>query len=161
MCSLLSKCGHDVYFSYANTDSQNTFGVTGFSNNFYPLLTISANIYNALVGVAEFQNGPGTATMETYFKYDSSGNLVEQKQIHNVAGQPAAWLLTGYTYDGAGNVLGINNENYGYDSLDRITSSSYTRGWGDITYTYDGAGNRLTMTKGGATTTYTTASSTG
>src|SRR5207249_8744211 len=38
--------------------------------------------------------------METYFKYDAKGNLLEQKQLHG-----AGWLYTGYTYDTYGNRL--------------------------------------------------------
>ena len=40
-----------------------------------------------------------------------------------------------YTYDGTGNVLTLNTETYGYDWLDRLTSSSGP--WTAITYTYD------------------------
>ena len=79
--------GHETYFSYANTDSQNTFGAAGFTNSFYTPLTISANIHNAIVGRAELQNGPSTAKIETYFKYDSAGNQLEQKQITGIVCQ--------------------------------------------------------------------------
>src|SRR2546428_9983263 len=112
--------GHEVYLSYANADSQNTFGASGFTNSFYTPLTISANIHNALVGRAELQNGPSSANIETYYKYDSTGNLPEQKQIHNVAGYPTAWLLTDYTYDSYGNRLSAT------DALGRVTYSRYS-----------------------------------
>src|SRR5438445_2295942 len=112
--------GHEAYFSYANADSQNTFGASGFTNSFYTPLTISANIHNALVGRAELQNGPSSANIETYYKYDSAGNLLEQKQIHNVAGYPTAWLLTDYTYDSYGNRLSTT------DALGRIAYSRYS-----------------------------------
>src|SRR5207245_2510142 len=57
-----------------------------------------------------------------------------------------------YTYDGTGNVLTLNTESYGYDWLDRLTSS--TGPWTTITYAYDQAGNRVKMVQG-STTTYT------
>src|SRR3989475_138772 len=112
--------GHEAYFSYANTDSQNTFGASGFTNSFYTPLTISANIHSALVGRAELQNGPSSANMETYYKYDSVGNLLEQKQIHNVAGYPTAWLLADYTSDSYGNRLSTT------DALGRVTYFRYS-----------------------------------
>src|SRR5438445_2585356 len=112
--------GHEVYFSYANSDSQNTFGASGFTNSFYTPLTISTNIHNALVGRAELQNGPSSANMETYNNYDSVGNLLELKQIHNVAGYPTAWLLTDYTYDTYGNPLVTT------DALGRVAYARYS-----------------------------------
>jgi len=57
-----------------------------------------------------------------------------------------------YTYDGTGNVLTLNTESYGYDWLDRLTSS--TGPWTTITYAYDQVGNRVKMVQG-STTTYT------
>src|SRR5207245_3312322 len=57
-----------------------------------------------------------------------------------------------YTYDGTGNVLTLNTESYGYDWLDRLTSSPGP--WTTITYAYDQAGNRVKMVQG-STTTYT------
>src|SRR6202030_2596831 len=79
------------------------------------------------------------------YSYDSRDRPT---QILVMAGATKALDLN-YTYDGTGNVLSVNNENYGYDALDRITSTSFTGGWGTIDYTYDGAGNRLTMTQAG------------
>ncbi len=51
-----------------------------------------------------------------------------------------------YTYDATGNVLSLNTESYGYDWLNRLTST--TGPWGSITYTYDQVGNRLKMVQG-------------
>ncbi len=61
-----------------------------------------------------------------------------------------------YAYTGNGDVQSIDDgiaptdETYGYDGLDRLTSSSGP--WGTITYTYDQVGNRLTKTEGSQTT---------
>lgn len=55
-----------------------------------------------------------------------------------------------YTYDGTGNVLTLNTESYGYDWLDRLTSSSGP--WTAVTYTYDQVGNRIKMVQGSTTT---------
>ena len=62
-----------------------------------------------------------------------------------------------YTYDSTGSVTSIGNgtytETYGYDQLDRLTSS--TGPWGSLSYTYDSLGNRLSLNRGGSVTSYT------
>jgi RHS repeat-associated protein len=50
-------------------------------------------------------------------------------------------------------VLTENTESYGYDWLDRLTST--TGPWGTITYAYDQVGNRVEMVQGGTATNYT------
>jgi RHS repeat-associated protein len=144
--------GHKAYFSYANTDSQNTFSAAGFSNSFYPSSTVPPNVHDALVGEAQFQNGPGSAAMETYYKYDPAGNLLESKQLHD-----GGWLLTDHTYDVYGNELSTT------DALGRTTYFEYSPAYSSAylteqvtpvggrnvttSYTYDPAtGNQLTQT---------------
>jgi YD repeat-containing protein len=61
-------------------------------------------------------------------------------------------LSLNYTYDGTGNVLTINSESYGYDWLNRLTSS--TGPWGSYTYAYDQTGNRVRTAQGSTTTVY-------
>jgi YD repeat-containing protein len=88
-----SFVGDQTWFSYANANSQNTFGTSGISNSsFYTPLTVSSNIHYALVGEASFQNGTGSAAMETYYKYSSAGDLLETKQLNG-----SSWLHTDYT----------------------------------------------------------------
>ena len=58
-----------------------------------------------------------------------------------------------YTYDGTGNVLTENSQSYGYDWMNRLTSSSGP--WGSITYSYDSVGNRVQMINGSTRTDYT------
>ena len=106
--------GKETWSSYANTDSLNTFGTTGFSNSFY-VQTISSNIHDALVGQATWQDGTGSMPQETYFKYNSAGNLLEQKQLHN-----GSWLLTDYTYNQYGNQITVT------DALGRTTYFHYS-----------------------------------
>ena len=47
----------------------------------------------------------------------------------------------------------MNSESFGYDALDRLTSSSGP--WGTTTYSYDAAGNMVKQTSGSGTTKYT------
>jgi RHS repeat-associated protein len=65
----------------------------------------------------------------------------------------------GYGYDPANNVLSItdtvtasNNQNFGYDALNRLTSA--TGAYGSQAWAYDPVGNRLTLAAAGVTTTY-------
>src|SRR5437879_5558759 len=90
--------------------------------------------------------------METYFRYDAKGSVLEEKQLHG-----AVWLYTDYTYETFGNRLSTT------DSLGRTTyfrySSAYqsaylTKTSGSTgtqnvtsTYTYDfGTGFLLSQT---------------
>jgi RHS repeat-associated protein len=64
-----------------------------------------------------------------------------------------------YAYDAVDNVLSIadavtpgNSQNFGYDSLNRLTSA--TGAYGAFGWTYDKVGNRLKQNFGTATTTY-------
>jgi RHS repeat-associated protein len=57
-----------------------------------------------------------------------------------------------YTYDGVGNVLSINNENYTYDWLNQVSTAAGP--WGSISYNYDGAGNIVSITQNSVETTY-------
>ena len=57
-----------------------------------------------------------------------------------------------YSYDAAGNVVGLNSEAFAYDGLNRLVSAS--GGWGTTTYSYDGAGNMLASDTNGVTTGY-------
>ena len=62
---------------------------------------------------------------------------------------------TSATYDGGGNMTGINGTGraFTYDAENRITSAT-EQGMGSIAYTYDGDGRRVTKTVAGAITTY-------
>src|SRR5207253_9438723 len=66
--------GHHAWFSYANTDSANQFNMTGFTNSFYAN-SLSANVPDALVARAEFQNG-FTIAYDPNFGNAASGPLV-------------------------------------------------------------------------------------
>jgi len=103
--------GHDTYYSYENTDTTDAFkdsnGVQyqGFTDSFYSN-TVNPSIHICLVGRAEHQNGPGTLTLEQYFKYDVDGNLVESKRLHE-----DSWVMTLNRYDDYGNLVRVTDPN--------------------------------------------------
>jgi RHS repeat-associated protein len=57
--------------------------------------------------------------IETYYKYDSLGNLLTQKQMYNTS-----WLLTNHTYDAYGNTLTTTN------ALGRVSYYRYSSAFG-------------------------------
>jgi RHS repeat-associated protein len=76
--------GAEHYYSYANTTSQNQFidskgnPVNLFSNQFYTN-SIPSHCHTLPVGEAFINNGKAT---ESYYKYDSSGNMIETKTLY-------------------------------------------------------------------------------
>ncbi|MDA4115290.1 MAG: hypothetical protein OK442_01890 [Thaumarchaeota archaeon] len=129
--------GHQTWYSYANTNFQDTFNTSGFSDSFYTPLTISSNVHDALVGEASLQNGSGSAKMETYYKYDSAENLLQTKQLNS-----SSWLYTSYTHDSYGNQITMT------DPLGRTTyihySSTYSHAYPTLTSIMVGAVNVTT-----------------
>ncbi len=152
--------GQQKWFSYANTNSANSFGSSGCTTSFYSQ-TISSNIHDLMVGSCEYQNGPGTPQQQAYFNYDSNGNRLEDKVSHN-----GAWLLTDFTHDSYGNTLSVKNANgvYTYLRYSSTYSSAYRTKTSALagtqnvttTYTYDTAkGFLLSQTDpNGQTTSY-------
>jgi len=108
--------GQPSWFSYANTNSNKSFGSSGCTKSFYSQ-TISPNIHDLIVGSCDYQNGPGYPQQQTYYRYDANGNLLETKVSHN-----GGWLTTDYTYDSYGNVLTLTNAN-GYTTYFRYSSA--------------------------------------
>jgi RHS repeat-associated protein len=94
--------------------------------------------------------GNGVTTSYTYDERDRPENVVTRD------GSTVLLDLT-YTYDDSGSVTSIydgsTTETYGYDLLDRLTSSSGP--WGNLIYLYDYVGNRLSLNRGGVVTSYT------
>jgi RHS repeat-associated protein len=76
--------GAEHYYSYANTNSQNQFidpkgnSVQLFSNQFYTN-SVPSHCHTLPVGEAFINNGKVT---ESYYKYDSSGNMIEAKTLY-------------------------------------------------------------------------------
>ncbi|MBO0888622.1 RHS repeat protein, partial [Candidatus Bathyarchaeota archaeon] len=133
----------------------------------YPDFTVVSFSYDSLHRVTAVKTGSTTLATITYnsdntVKTVTFGNGVvttyaydrehRSSRIKTVLG-PNTLLDLNYTYDSVGNVLGIDNENYSYDRLDRLTSS--TGPWASLGYGYDGVGNRLWSSIGSTNTTYT------
>ncbi|MDE1852572.1 MAG: RHS repeat protein [Thaumarchaeota archaeon] len=93
------------------------------------------------------QVGFGDREVQSY-TYDSRDRVTSILDAYH---KTAPMNLT-YTYDAAGNVVGINSEAFAYDGMNRLVSA--TGGWGTTTYAYDGAGDMLASTTGGTTTGY-------
>jgi RHS repeat-associated protein len=152
--------GQQTWYSYANTNSANSFGSSGCSTSFYTQ-TISPNIHDLIVGQCDYENGSGSPQQQTYNEYASNGNLLEEKVSHN-----SGWLYTDYTYDSYGNVLTTKNANgyttyYGYSSTygsAYLTKQSILVGTQNVTKTYtynSNTGDMLSETDpNGQTTSY-------
>jgi RHS repeat-associated protein len=97
--------------------------------------------------VSKILYGNGEVTTYSYDKNDRPRQILDT--YHSTKE-----MDLNYSYDGTGNVLTINgnSESYGYDWLNRLTSS--TGPWGSYTYVYDQVGNRIRMVQGSTTTVY-------
>ncbi len=88
-----------------------------FSNSFFST-SPNSNIHGIVAGIAELQNGTGSAPIETYFSYYNWGGLNQTKQRYNSLGG-TQWLTTTRTYDVYGNPKTLtdpkgNMTSYGY-----------------------------------------------
>ncbi len=75
------------------------------------------------------------------------------------ASKSSSFVNSTYTYDGTGNITGINDSvdnsfdrTLGYDGIGRLTSASGP--WGSGSFAYDGVGNVTQKVLGGQTTNY-------
>ncbi|MGE5576810.1 MAG: hypothetical protein ACM3TT_06380 [Syntrophothermus sp.] len=115
------EVSHETFFAYANGGvpvdpksavdggAYNTEGflgnTLGFSNNFYPN-SVASFIHDRLTGKAEIQNDLGTIKVETYIKYDASGNPLESRQrLDTPSG--ISWVTTGFMPDIYGNMVSV------------------------------------------------------
>jgi len=121
--------------------------------------------YDAMKRITQVGN---LATL-TYQKDDrigsiTYGNGVQTTYLYDNRGRPtriltrnstATLLDLNYEYDANGNLLNVNSnqETYGYDDLNRLTSANGP--WGTLSYTYDIVGNRLSQAVNGTETSYT------
>jgi RHS repeat-associated protein len=112
--------------------------------------------YDPLNRLASFSNGD--SSMNQSYSYDSFGNM-NQSGTLSFQGNYGANAnnqinLTGYSYDGAGNLIGANNGMssfaYSYDAEGRIFNVNA----GVDYYTYDAAGERMRKDANGDYTEY-------
>ena len=115
-------------------------------NRLHKLGTLATISYTLDDQVASIKYGDGQTATYTYNSRDEPTSIMVQLGA-------IKQLDLNYSYDNVGNVKKIGTEIYGYDYLNRLTSSNGP--WGSITYTYDPVGNRLTMVQGGSKTSYT------
>jgi RHS repeat-associated protein len=113
---------HETWLSYANTNSSIEFGSTLCSASGFYSNSVLANIHDRLVGTCDFQDGSGSPQQETFYQYNTIGELTEQKISHS-----GSWLYTDYAHDGYGNVLSIRNANgtYIYSSYSSDYQGAY------------------------------------
>jgi YD repeat-containing protein len=80
----------------------------------------------------------------TTYAYDAADRLTSLT--------PPGQSATTYTYDANGNQLSAGSDTFSWDAADRMTGAS--AGGVTETYTYAGDGRRLSVTSGGATTSW-------
>lgn len=94
----------------------------------------------------------GVTSSYTYDNTHRLTSLVNKDPVNVVLSQFT------YTHDGVGNRLTRNTsgglDSYTYDSIDRVTSVSYTGGSRVVDYTLDVVGNRISMVEGASTVAY-------
>ena len=151
--------GQQTWYAYANA-LPSSFGTSGCSTSFYTQ-TISSNIHDLIIGECDYQNGSGSPQQQTYFEYDSVGDLLQEKVSHS-----GGWLYVYYTHDSYGNVLSQENANgyttdYRYSSTYSsayLTKQSILVGTQNVTTTYtynSNTGDLLSETDpNGQTTSY-------
>jgi RHS repeat-associated protein len=92
----------------------------GFSNSFISNRGPGPTVHGALAGSAEFQNGTGTASMESYYSYYAWGGLNQTRHLYNLP-TGTGWLTTSRKYDVYGNLKNVtdtrgNSTYYGYSN---------------------------------------------
>jgi RHS repeat-associated protein len=119
-----------TYWQAGATDAEGRINQFTYGNN-----VTTTNSYDLMGHITQINAGSSNSVSNQSFVYDSIGNLTQR-------------------YDGATNL----NEAFGYDTLNRLTSSSAQAGSGpltQVTLTYNEIGNILTKSDVG---TYTYAS---
>jgi len=91
-----------------------------FSNSFSSAGP-SSNVHSAVAGVAQLQNGTGSAPIESYYSYYPWGGLNQTKQRYISVGGTTSWLTTSRKYDVYGHLKTLtdargNSTVYGYSA---------------------------------------------
>jgi len=88
-----------------------------------------------------------------YAQKISYGEEAQTGRLSNIDYAAGDWTTGTYSYDGAGNIYGIGNNNYYHDSLSRLTVAEVENPQGesnpskyDFSYTYDTFGNMTQRT---------------
>jgi len=151
---VINGTAYSVLYSYDN--ASNVVGIT------YPdgqVLSYSYDSMDRAATVGPYANL--TYTLDDQISSISYANGVLTNYTYDSRDRPTRILVMyngtakmdlNYTYDGTGNVLSIDSENYTYDYLNRIASSAGP--WGTTSYSYDGAGNMVNCTLNGVTSHY-------
>ena len=102
----------------ANWDQQNWYDNMVVSAPTTPVLSVPAHSHDLLVGQASYQNTVGSSnTTETYYEYNSAGELIQQKQL-----KYGGWILSNFTYDSYGNQL-TSTDGDGHTTYNQYSSA--------------------------------------
>ena len=106
--------GYETAISYVNTDSESQFQIVGDNNYdistaFYDNSSVPGHIFNLPSGKLKVRKYSGLNNeqiegSETYFGYDSNGNMIEEKSLAYDEKKNPSWIKTDYSnYDQYGN----------------------------------------------------------
>jgi len=124
--SNLTSLGYpDLFTLYYNYDPLNRITDMGYGTTTYASFG-----YNSVSRVTNINHGNG---ITTNFSYDN------RNRITNIA--IGSHLSLNYSYDYVGNIITLNDVNYQYDELDRLTKVQ--EGNTSTEYEYDPLGNRM------------------
>lgn len=172
--SVTDPLGNDVQYAYDAVDN-----LTQVEDQRGNATNYAYDVLNRLWKVTPPAAG-ATGTLYTEYVYDAAGNLASRTDPN---GNATTWSydLDGrmtsratpvgawnYTYDPNGNLTALETAAgaatgtagdgtiaYGYDRMNRLTSTDYSDSTPDVTRTYDLAGRPATMVDGSGTVTYT------
>ncbi|TMI14162.1 DUF2380 domain-containing protein [Candidatus Bathyarchaeota archaeon] len=116
---------------------------TSFSNSFLQNGAPDPTIHAALAGLAQLQNGTGSAPVESYYGYYSTGGLNQVRQRYNSLGG-MQWLTSSRTYDTHGSLASLLDTagNYTYFTYSNSYQNAFLT---NETQVLRPGGNRITQ----------------